>query len=77
VKVTRNSRATRSLLVEWTAEVTADGEGYRVAGGGASTSIDVPRGIAHSLPASVVLRVYVLNALGKVYELDRVNRLLP
>jgi hypothetical protein len=77
VKVTRNSRATRSLLVEWTAEVTADGEGYRVVGGGNPASLDVPRSLAHSFPASVILRVYVLNALGKVYELDHVNRLVP
>ncbi len=77
VKVTRNSRATRTLLVEWTAEVTADGEGYRVVGAGNPGSLQFPRSLAHSFPASVILRVYVLNALGKVYELDRVNRLLP
>jgi hypothetical protein len=77
VKVTRNSRATRTLLVEWTAEVTADGEGYRVVGMGNPGSLQFPRSLAHSFPASVILRVYVLNALGKVYELDRVNRLLP
>ncbi|HEY4359656.1 MAG TPA: DUF5060 domain-containing protein [Bryobacteraceae bacterium] len=77
IKVTRNSRATRTLLVEWTAEVTADGEGYRVAGVGNPGTLNVPRSLAHTLPASVLLHVYVLNALGKVYELDRVNRLVP
>ena len=34
LKIKRDSRGTRSLLVQWTAEVALDGEGYRVVGTG-------------------------------------------
>jgi hypothetical protein len=76
LKVKRDTRATRSLLVEWTAEVTADGEGYRVAGVGRDGTLKVPPAIAHSLPASVILHVSILNANGKAYTIDKVYRLI-
>jgi hypothetical protein len=75
LKVKRDTRATRSLLVEWTAEVTLDGEGYRVVGVGREGLLKIPAEIAHNLPASMVLHVSILNANGKAYTIDKVYRL--
>jgi hypothetical protein len=77
LKVKRDSRATRSLLVEWTAEVTVDGEGYRVVGTGREGTLQIARGLAHNLPASLLMHIAVMNANGKVYSIDNVYRLTP
>jgi Domain of unknown function (DUF5060) len=77
LKITRPTRATRDLLVEWTAEVVLDGEGYRVAGTGREGTLHVPKEIVHKLPGTLSLRVSVLNANGKVYLIDKVYRLTP
>jgi hypothetical protein len=75
LKVKRDTRATRSLLVEWTGEVTLDGEGYRIVGTGREGTLQIPPSIAHNLPASLILHVSILNANGKAYVLDQVYRL--
>ncbi len=76
LKITRASRATRSLLVEWSAEVAVDGEGYRVAGTGLQGTLRIPASIAHKFPAVAGVRVSILNANGKAYMLDKVYRLV-
>ena len=77
LKITRPTRATRDLLVEWSAEVVLDGEGYRVAGTGREGTLHVPKEIVHKLPGTLSLRVSILNANGKVYLIDKVYRLIP
>jgi hypothetical protein len=77
LKITRQTRATRSLLVEWTGEVTADGEGFRVIGTGREGTLHIPAGLARSLPASLRVRISILNANGKAYQIDKVYRLTP
>jgi len=77
LKIKRETRATRSLLVEWTAEVVADGEGYRVAGVGTKGTLQIPRSIANKLPGALSLRMSLLNANGKAYIVDRAYRLVP
>jgi hypothetical protein len=77
LKIRRESRATRSLLVEWTAEVAVDGEGYRVVGAGREGTLHIPTSIAHGMPAVVSVRVGILNANGKAYAIDKVYRLVP
>jgi hypothetical protein len=77
VKIKRASRATRSLLVEWTAEVVVDDEGYRVVGTGKEGTLAIPRSIADKYPAVMSLRMMLLNANGKAYALDKVYRLVP
>lgn len=77
LRIRRESRATRSLLVEWTIEAPADGEGYRVVGTGRAGTLKIPEAIAHKLPAVLSMRVQILNANGKAYELDRAYRLVP
>jgi hypothetical protein len=77
VKIKRDTRATRSLLVEWTAEVPQEGEGYRVAGVGREGMLVLPRSLASRYPAVVSLRLMLLNANGKAYTLDKVYKLIP
>ena len=75
LRTTRQSRATRSLLVEWTGEVVADGQGLRVLGVGTEGTLQIPPNIALRFPAVLSVRVSLLNANGKAYALDRVYRL--
>ncbi|MCC7174213.1 MAG: DUF5060 domain-containing protein [Bryobacterales bacterium] len=74
-KVTRETRATRSMLWLWTAEVSTDGQGYRFIGSGQEGTLRVPGGIAFHYPAILNLRLAGMNANGKVYFLDKVLRL--
>jgi hypothetical protein len=69
-KVTRESRATRAMLYLWMGEVAADHQGYRVLATGAKGNLQVPADIARNYPAVMHLRLYGMNANGKVYELD-------
>jgi Domain of unknown function (DUF5060) len=77
VKIKRDSRATRSLLVEWTAEIPLDGEGYRVVGTGREGTLAIPKSLANRYPAVMSLHMMLLNANGKAYVLDRVFKLNP
>jgi hypothetical protein len=77
LKIVRPTRATRDLLVEWTAEVVLDGEGFRVAGTGLAGTLRIPASIVHKLPGTLSLRVSILNANGKAYAIDKVYRLGP
>ena len=77
VKTKRDTRATRSLMVEWTAEVPQEGDGYRVVGTGKEGTLVLPRSLASRYPAVVSLRLMLLNANGKAYTLDKVYKLNP
>ena len=77
IKVKRETRGTRSLLVEWMGEVPIDNEGYRVVGTGREGTMQIPRSIANHFPAVISLRMAVLNANGKAYFVDKVYRLVP
>jgi hypothetical protein len=77
IKVKRESRATRSLLIEWSAEAVISGEGYRVVGVGREGTMQIPRLIAGDLPAVATLRMSILNANGKAYVVDKVVSLVP
>jgi len=77
VKIKRDTRATRSLLVEWTAEVPLAGEGYRVVGSGKEGTLSIPRSLANQYPAVMSLHLMLLNANGKAYTLDKVYKLTP
>ncbi len=75
LKIKRDTRGTRSLLVEWTGEIVIDGEGYRVMGSGREGTLQIPRSIVKNLPAVFSLRAVALNANGKAYIVDKVYRL--
>jgi Putative collagen-binding domain of a collagenase len=76
LKIRKDSRATRSLLVEWTAEVSADGEGYRVIGTGMKGTLKVPASIVKNFPAVLSLHANIVNANGKAYLVDRIFKLV-
>jgi hypothetical protein len=77
LRVTRSTRATRKLMVEWAGEVTADGDGYRVIGTGSEGTFQIPASMGRGPSPSMLVRVYIMNAFGKVYETDKVYRLVP
>ena len=70
-KITKETRATRTMMWLWTGEVSADGQGYRVLATGQKGVMRPLGGIAKNFPAVMHLRVYGMNANGKVYALDR------
>ena len=75
LKVTRGSRATRDLLVEWTAELATGRGGFRVVGTGQSGQLQLPKILTEQGPGVLSLRVQLLNAYGKAYFVDRAVRL--
>ncbi len=77
LKLKRETKATKSLLVEWTLEQPGGSEGYRVVGTGREGMFSVPRTILDKTTGVVSVRANVLNALGKAYTLDKVYRLIP
>ena len=76
-KITKETRATRSMMWLWTGEVSADGQGYRVLATGQKGVMRPLGGIAKNFPAVMHLRVYGMNANGKVYAVDRAFGLEP
>jgi hypothetical protein len=70
-KLTKETRATRTMLWLWTGEVSADGQGYRVLATGSKGIMNSMAGIAKNFPAVMHLRLYGMNANGKVYAIDR------
>lgn len=77
LKVRKDTRATRSLLIEWTAEISADGGGYRVIATGKEGTLKVPTSIVKNFPAVLSLHANIVNANGKAYMVDRIFRLVP
>jgi Domain of unknown function (DUF5060)/Protein of unknown function (DUF4038) len=75
VKLTRENRATRSMMYLWTGEVAADGRGFRVLGTGASGTFVVPASLAENFPAVLIIHLTALNAFGKAYGAERVYQL--
>jgi hypothetical protein len=76
IKIKRDTRGTRSLLIEWTGEVVTDNEGYRVVGSGREGTMQIPKSITNHLPAVIAVRANILNANGKAYVVDKVYRLV-
>jgi uncharacterized protein DUF5060/uncharacterized protein DUF4038 len=74
-KFKKETRATRNVMWLWTAEATVDGEGYRVLGTGQKGTVSFPPHIAIDYPAVMDLRLYGMNANGKVYSVDKTYQL--
>jgi hypothetical protein len=74
-RITRETRATRSMMYLWMGEVAADGEGSRIIGAGSEGAFRVPDNLAKSYPAVLAVRLYGMNANGKVYTLIKVYKL--
>ena len=76
-KLRRDTRSTRSMMYLWTAEVNAEGQGFRVIGTGAKGTFQVPPDLAKKFPATLLIRVAGLNANGKAYSIDKLYKLVP
>jgi hypothetical protein len=74
-KITRETRATRSMMWLWTGEVSTEGQGYRVLGTGNGREATIPSGLTARYPAILNLRLTGMNANGKIYFVDRIYRL--
>jgi hypothetical protein len=75
VKIKRQTRATGNMTWLWTAEATAEGQGYRVVATGAKGEMRLPEGLARTAPATLLVRLYGMNANGKVYEINKACQL--
>ncbi len=71
VKLKRDSKALRSMMYEWTGEVTVSERSYRVIGTGPDGTLNIPATIAADYPAALHVKVTGMNGLGKVYIVDR------
>jgi hypothetical protein len=69
-KITHESRATRSMMWVWTGEAAGEGQGYRVLATSQNGTFPLPADLANNYPATMHLRLYGMNANGKVYEVD-------
>jgi hypothetical protein len=69
-RITRESRATRLMRWLWVGDVAAEGQGYRVLATSQQGSFRLPPDLASEFPAIMHLRLYGMNANGKVYEVD-------
>lgn len=71
IKLKRETKATKKLLVTWTGEVTVDNQSFRVLGTGLEGTLNIPADIARNYPAALHIKVSGLNGLGKLYSVDR------
>jgi len=74
-RIRRETRATRSMMWLWTGEVSAGGQGYRVLGTGPNGNFTIPENVVKTFPAVFTLRLYGMNANGKIYALDKTYRI--
>lgn len=77
VRMTRENRSTRRMMYLWTGDVATGQQGARIIGTGAEGTLAIPPAIARSLPSPMAVRLYGMNAHGKVYSLIKVYTLAP
>jgi hypothetical protein len=75
IKMKRETRATRTMMYLWTGEVTADHQGFRVLATGAKGTFQPTKRLAVNYPALLLMRVYGMNANGKVYLVTKAAQL--
>ena len=73
-RIEKQTRGTRRMYFLWTGEMPVDGRGYRVLGTGAQGTWRIPPNIATTWPAVMNVRLFGLNANGKLYFADRLYR---
>jgi len=75
VKLTHETHATRSVLYLWTADIADESQGYRVIGTGEKGVLQILPNMARNFPAVFHVRLFGINANGKVYSADRTYQL--
>jgi hypothetical protein len=63
------------MMYLWTAEAPSNGQGFRVAGTGPEGTFRFDKALSAGSPSVLNVRLYGMNANGKVYLLDRIFRL--
>jgi hypothetical protein len=69
-KITHDTRATRFMMWVWTGDASAGAQGYRVLSTSQNATVQLPSDLTATYPAAMHLRLYGMNANGKVYEVD-------
>lgn len=72
VRLTRETAASRVMKYLVMGEVVRDKQGARVLATGKEGVFTVPPSLIQQYPATMVLRVYGLNGVGKLYQLDTI-----
>jgi hypothetical protein len=70
-KLKRQTRGTRTMMWLWIGDVFAEHQGYRVLGSTQEGAMQIPPAMATQFPATMLLRIYAMNALGKVYLVSK------
>jgi len=65
------TRATRTMMWMWTAEVSEDGQGFRVIATGPNGTFTPTARLATNFPATALVRLYGMNSYGKVYMVTK------
>jgi hypothetical protein len=74
VKLKRETRGTREMMYLWTGESPSNQQGFRVLGTGAEGTWKVDKALTQNAPGVMNVRLYGMNANGKVYAMDRIFR---
>jgi hypothetical protein len=77
IRIKRETRATRTMLYLWTGEVTVDHQGFRVLATGSKGTFSPTNRLATNYPALLLMKVYGMNANGKVYLVTKAVGLNP
>ncbi len=75
VKLTRETHATRSIMYLWTADIADESQGYRMVGTGDRGNVQIPANMTKHYPAVFHVRLFGMNANGKVYSADHTYQL--
>jgi len=70
IKVKRETLGTRRMYYIIKGEVARDGEGQRLLAAGPKGALRIPPGILKQPVGTLMLRVFALNAFGKLYSVD-------
>ena len=74
-KLKRDTRGTRNMFDLWVGDAPSNGQGARILGGGPQGTFRVDKSLTTGAPSVLSVRLYGMNANGKVYMLDRIFRL--
>ncbi len=75
VKLTRPTHASRTMFYLWTADIADESQGYRVIGAGEKGVFQIAPNMTQHFPAVFHIRLFGMNANGKVYSADRTYQL--
>jgi hypothetical protein len=72
IKLRRETPGTRRMMYLIMAEVPSGGQGFRYLSSGTNGQFRVPPSVVRDTPTTLNLRIYALNAPGKVYSIDQI-----